>query len=233
MANEKQDRLIPPPYLPYRTFRGYVEGLKEAGIPAKIDRSVLRNRSGTEQTMLLNALQYLGLITNDGTPTPALTQLVAADGEEHQKVLRDLLTMRYMFLFADGFNLENATPAMVQDAFRNAGVTGDTIRKAMAFFLAAAQEAQIPLSSYLKVRPGRPVGSQRRRGRPGQERQDEGANGDEESQVGSPSPGTVRFSLPLPGKPPIQISVAENLTVEDWAMVDTMVRAYIERRKKA
>ena len=32
----------------------------------------------------------------------------------------------------------------------------------MAFFLMAAQEAQIPVSSYLRARPGRPPGSRKR-----------------------------------------------------------------------
>lgn len=162
MATQKQERPIPP-YLPFRTFLGYVDGLRTSGIPAKIDRSVLRNRSGAEQTMIINAFQYLGLITSDGAPTPALLSLVnAEEGLVRTKALSDLLVMRYMFLFCDGFNLNTATPAMVKQAFAEQGVGGDTIRKSMAFFLAAAQEAQIPISPYLKVRPGRPAGSQRR-----------------------------------------------------------------------
>jgi len=157
------NKMIPPPYLPYRTFDGYIEGLRASGIPAKIDRSVLPNKSRLEQTMLLNTLQFLGLITTERISTPALTTLVnAADAEKRQKALREILMTRFSFLFTDGFRLENATPSMLQAAFTEVGVSGDTVRKAMAFFLMAAQEAQIPVSSYLRARPGRPPGSRKR-----------------------------------------------------------------------
>jgi hypothetical protein len=157
------DRVIPPPYIPYRTFKGYLDGMKQSGIPGKIDRSVLRNRSGAEQTMLINALAYLRLISDNGIPMEALGELVNAEGPDRQKVLRSVLMTRYPFLFSDKINLNNAVPSQLSAAFGEAGVSGDTIRKAVAFFLAAAEDAAIPLSSYLKVKPGRAAGSRRRR----------------------------------------------------------------------
>lgn len=217
----EQTKPSPPPYLPYRTFRGYIQGLKASGVPAKIDRSVLRNRSGGEQTMILNTLQYLGMITTDGTPTPNLTELVsAADGPDYQKVLRDVLMTRFIFLFGDGFYLESATPSMVKDAFSQAGVSGDTVRKAVAFFLAAAQDAQIPLSSYLKGRAGRTI--QRRRQRPiGQ------ANGEIQNEA-SPAPGATTKPKSL-FQTLIDILDTENMTDEEQQAVWTLIR-YLKKK---
>jgi len=162
---EANDRPTLPPYLPYRTFKGYLDGLKMSGIPAKIDRSILRNRSGTEQAMLINTLQYLGLIRTDGTPTEALVDLVGEEGEERQKRLRTVLMLRYPLLFDNAaFNLRTATPAMIQGLFHEIGVTGDTVRKAVAFFLAAAAEAGVEVSPYLKVRAPRGASQRRKRG---------------------------------------------------------------------
>src|SRR3972149_5252224 len=170
MADEKTETRPTPPYLPYRTLKGYIEGLKASGLPGKIDRTILRNRSGTGQTLLLKALEYLGMITGDGTPTQVLQHIVTCtDNAERELFLRDVLMARYPFLFNEGFSLQNATPSLIQPAFEKAtGISGDTTRKVVAFFLAAAQDAQLPISSYLKVRPGRPAGGQRRRMRAGQ-----------------------------------------------------------------
>src|SRR6266478_5192805 len=60
-----REPLPTPPYLPFRTFKSYIESLSSSGIPAKIDRTVLRSRSGSEQTMILASLRYLGLISAD------------------------------------------------------------------------------------------------------------------------------------------------------------------------
>src|SRR6266446_2678760 len=162
MTDEPRERPALPPYLPYRTFRSYIEGLRASGIPAVIDRTVMRNRSGAEQTGLLGTLQFLGLITASGKPTDGLKTLVEATGEDQRKIFHDVLVMAYPFLMSGGFRLESATPSQMQTAFGEAGLSGGTIQKAIAFFLAAAQEAQIPMSSYLKVRAPRGASSRRR-----------------------------------------------------------------------
>lgn len=148
-AQEKNGKPSPP-YLPYRTFKNFIAGLR-VGIPARIDRSVLYKLSGAYQSMLMGALRYFKLVQADGTPTNELEALVQAEAEDQKKLLRDLLKAAYPFMFGD-INLQNATPKLVRDAFSKAGVSGDTIRKAEAFFLMAAKDAGVPLSQYLKVR---------------------------------------------------------------------------------
>jgi len=157
-----------PPYLPYATFKNFLDSLK-AGIPGQIDRSVMRSLSGSAQSMLIGSLRFFDLISEDGKPSPTLGKLVNAEPVDRQKILRGLIETAYPFMFGDGISLKTATPKQVADAFADAGVSGDTIRKAVVFFLSAAKDADIPLSPFLKVRqPGRPPGSsgKRRPGRP-------------------------------------------------------------------
>ena len=67
---------IVPPYVSYRTFRNFLELLKE-GLPSRIDRSVWGPRySGTTGQQLMTALKSLRLITDNGVPTQKLEELV-------------------------------------------------------------------------------------------------------------------------------------------------------------
>ena len=68
MVNETNRKRLPP-YISYRTFRNFLEGLQQ-GIPARIDRSYWGDRfSGSTGTQLLSGLRFLGLIDAGSTPT--------------------------------------------------------------------------------------------------------------------------------------------------------------------
>ena len=61
-----------PPYVSYRTFQAFVDGLQQV-IPARIDRSYWGERSsGSTGTQLMSALRFLGLIDVNDTPTNRL-----------------------------------------------------------------------------------------------------------------------------------------------------------------
>jgi hypothetical protein len=150
----KGDRRQTPPYLPYKTFRAYIEGSR-AGLPSVIDRSVLRHKSGAEQTALLGALRYFSLITALGAPQPPLVALsktpVDKFSERYAEILRATMSRGYSFLFGESFDLRSATPNQLTTAFEAAGATGDTTRKSIAFFLSAAKDARIEVSPFLKT----------------------------------------------------------------------------------
>lgn len=154
-----------PPYVPYRTFRNFIDGLKQ-GIPGRIDRSVMPSMSGATQGQLISALRYLGLVTEMCHPTAALAKLVNSEGSERAKALRDVLTDSYAFLFKNaGFNLKTATPRMVEEQFAAAGASGGTVDKCVAFFMAGAKEAEIEMSPFANQRGPR-VGRSRQRAQP-------------------------------------------------------------------
>src|SRR5882762_4209962 len=155
MAEPKSPDSTPnftPPYLAHRTLRNFFDSLRASGIPGRIDRSVLKSLSGGAQSMLIGALRFFDLIGPDGAPTNMLERLVKAESDERNKIMADLLRKHYYFMFPPAFDLERATMKMVREAFEKETGGGDTSRKAMVFFLLAAKETGVPLSSYIKVR---------------------------------------------------------------------------------
>lgn len=152
MSEENETRKLVPPYVAYSTLRLFLDRL-QARVPGRIDRSVMQTFSGAAQNQLINAMRYLGLIDEGGYPQEALTQLVNSEGAERQQILRNVLQAAYPFLFnGSGFDLARATPQQFEAKFRDAGATGETVRKGAAFFLNAAQEAEIPVSLYITQR---------------------------------------------------------------------------------
>jgi hypothetical protein len=154
-----------PPYVPYRSFRNYIDSLKQ-GIPSRIDRSVMPSMSGALQGQLTATLRYLKLVTAAGHPTSTLPQLVNSEGAERAKVLRGLLFVAYPFLVqTERFDLMGATPRMMEEQFARAGASGGTIDKCINFFLAAAKDAELTLSPHLKTGRGNRTPRPRQRSR--------------------------------------------------------------------
>lgn len=143
-----------PPYVPYRSFRNFIDSLKQ-GIPARIDRSVMSSMSGALQSQLATTLRYLGLTKATGQPTELLAKLVNSEGPERARVMYDIVTTSYPFLSqAEGFDVKSATPRMFEEKFAEMGASGGTLDKCMLFFLAAAKEAGIETSPHFKSQRG-------------------------------------------------------------------------------
>lgn len=149
-----------PPYAPYRSFRNYIDSLKQ-GIPSQIDRSVMRNMSGALQSQLSATLKYLGLVNGAGQPTDRLSRIVHSEGAERSAALRDVAKAAYPFFF-QGFDLKAATPKMLSDKFSDMNASGGTVGKCMAFFIGLAKDAEIPLAPHLLVMRGNRSGKPRR-----------------------------------------------------------------------
>lgn len=149
MEENKGKKLIPP-YLAYKTLLNFLDRLKASVIPTRVDRSVMSTYSGAIQAQLLTTLRYLHLIREEGIPEEKLSILVHSEGEERQKILKDIIVTSYPFLFKDGFHLKQASPQHLQDLFEKAGVSGATIRKSITFFIAMAKNAGMELSPRIK-----------------------------------------------------------------------------------
>ena len=136
-----------PPYTSYRTFKTFIEDMREHGVPSRIDRSVLTRFSGVVGSQLMHALRFLGLIEDDGRPTPRLSELIRAHGagrwpEAFVEVLRE----EYGPMFA--IDLEAATPSHFNEAFRKAFPAADAVvQKCVTFFLYAANDAGVKVSA--------------------------------------------------------------------------------------
>jgi len=156
-----------PPYTSYRTFKTFIEDLREQGVPSRIDRSVLTGFSGVVGTQLMHALRFLGLIEDDGRPTQRLNELAKAHGAEHwPRKLLELLRQEYAPIFA--INLETATPSHFNEAFRKAFPAADAVvQKCVTFFLYAANDAGVTISGrVLKGRKPRSLIPRKKPARP-------------------------------------------------------------------
>jgi len=143
--------LISPPYISYRTFSGFIDGLR-GHMPNRVDRSVMSSLSGSSQSQLMAALRYLDFISPGGLPTKKLSSLVNSGGEEgFQKAMREILVDSYPFLFK-GFDLQKSTFDELTERFVSAGASGDTVRKCTAFFLSAAKHAGLQVSPFVTSR---------------------------------------------------------------------------------
>jgi len=194
---KSEKKVLAPPYLSWKTFSGFIKSFDQ-GLPPRIDRSAMSRLSGQNQNQMQNALIYLKLTKADGKPEPLLERIVESSvpekQAEYQEHLRTMLKGAYPFLF-DGtgdFILERSTSAQLDERFRAVGVSGDTVMKCEAFFIAAAQEAGIKLSNLIldAKKKGRKSGSVVSARRQPANRQRENQNGEEET--------------PPPYKPPIQ-----------------------------
>jgi hypothetical protein len=147
-----------PPYPAFKTFTNFLEGLeeKQEQFPPRIDRSYLRGLSGVSQSQLLAALRAFGLIGENGSVTPALKDLATRPADRPQLV-GDIVRNHYPKMVELGE--ENATAKMLEDAFAEYGLSGSTRRKAISFFLKAAEWGGIKLSPHFAVPRAAPAGN--------------------------------------------------------------------------
>src|SRR5579859_7213234 len=100
MVVDGREEKAVPPYVPYKTFKNFIDGLRVA-TPSRIDRSVMGSLSGATQSQLLAALKYLGFVTPNGSLTEKLIVLLnASEGQAQAHALQGVLITSYPFLFS-------------------------------------------------------------------------------------------------------------------------------------
>lgn len=229
-----------PPYLSHKTFNNFIEGLSK-GIPARIDRSVMGTLSGTAQAHLLHALRYLNLIDAEGVPTDKLNQLASAQEAEKQKILREILTSAYPFVFSSGIDLQRCTSRQLEEAFGKTGASSETLRKTLSFFLATAKQAGLSLSPHIK-RARRPRGAGVRGRRPAAGGGATGAGADSGGEVDAPpappqdEPQGTKKTIQLKRGGSLTLSLAVNileLKGDDRAFVFELIDRLEEYEQRA
>jgi hypothetical protein len=154
----------PPPYFAFKTLINTLDVMKEKGVPLRVDRSFLIAMSGAGQTQFIAGLKSLGLIDANGTAQPRLTELAQGGPKERRRVLAEILRERYPEAVELGTT--NATTGQLVEVFKEYGVSGDTARKAIAFYLNASRYAgDIPLSPMFQTPKVSSAGGSTRRRR--------------------------------------------------------------------
>ena len=153
MVLDKEKKRLPP-YVSYRTFRNFLDGLQMGGMPARIDRSYWGDRlSGTTGTQLISALRFLNLVDASGLPTNRLKMLVAARGPQRNELLRQVTFEAFAPLMKAGLDPQNATYSQLEEIFHdNFDLSGDVSRKCIKFFIMLAGDAGVHLSSFITRR---------------------------------------------------------------------------------
>ena len=136
-----------PPYLSFTTFWAFLEELTAKPLPPIVDRSIMSTKSGTDQISLTAALRSFELVDTAQNVT-GLKALEQSTEDDRIRWLAEQLRLRYAKQIE--VSEQNGTEHQLRQSFRDTfGITGaDTLRKAVTFFLHAAQKASIPLSPH-------------------------------------------------------------------------------------
>lgn len=226
MEDKTQARTTPA-YAAYKTLAKFINSLKENGTPSQIDRSMLKSMSGSDQSSIISSLKYLNFIDDQGIPSKAFHQLIDAEEKTRPALMQSVLKQAYAFLFNGSIDLAKATTKQVEDAFRAQGASGSTVVKGIAFFLAAAREAGIPISAHVKT-PA-PLRSSTPKPRATSNTNN---NQDEVEENDEPGAGMKKIRIQLMDKPDVILSVPESFDVDDWKFLQPILTAYINRMLK-
>lgn len=135
------------PYLPFQTFVNYLTELATKPLPPKIDRTMMKTKSGSDQANLTAALKFFGYIDPDQHVTESLRSFVQLDDEGRKAALAGQLRN----LYPDAYKVsdERGSEKALEDSFAHAfGYSGETRRKAMTFFLHASRWCGVTLSAH-------------------------------------------------------------------------------------
>ncbi len=182
-----------PPYATYKSFSNLISDLRENGIPDHITLSVLKG-SNSGKAMMTATLKSLGLISDDRKPTSDLTQLAESEAN-YSTVLSRVIRKSYPFLFLNGIDLSNTTTEKVAEKFKEAGASGSTISKCMAFFLHAVKDTDIVVSDRVKAPPP-PRNTTKKKKTPAVKGQQDGLEHDLENDIPE---GMERITVPMRG----------------------------------
>lgn len=138
-----------PPYLTYATWKKLLAGLKTY-FPPRLDRSYYDRLgfSGSQIYAAKSALAYLGLMDSNNVPRERLRELVQTEGDEHKRILREIIETAYQPLFEESPPSE-ATSGQIEEYFKKCGAKGGVVVSCVSFFLAVARESGIELSPHL------------------------------------------------------------------------------------
>jgi len=150
--SESQGAKTPtPPAFSFTTLVNFLDGFKDGSVPSHIDKSVYPSTmSFSNKAVMPGALKFLGLISESNVPEPIFHELVKADEAGKVELWRQIISDKYQFLF-EGLDIKKTTTAVVMDRFKAQNISGDTVRKAITFFLHAAKVAKMEVSQHVKA----------------------------------------------------------------------------------
>lgn len=229
----------PPPYIPWKSFIGYLDALKKTTVPHTLDNTARpQTMAGGLWNQLVSALQFLGLVKANKEAEDSLSKLVKSHGTPEWKVaVKDFLLPPYKRIIGD-LPIESATTGQLEKRFHENGrVDGQLLEKSIRFYLHALKDGGVKYSSYLGMRrdkgQSRKASANKRKkakdGAPIENGQDPKKMQRQEQPDEMPPSGLIEQRLYFKGKPAGCIRVPENLSVEDCVVIElqlAVLKAY-------
>jgi hypothetical protein len=211
------------PYLPFKTFLSALDALNH-GAPPIIDRSIWRTQPGGVQGQIMGALRFFNLIDESNRPSENLRRLL--DKKEHrEKAIRALLEWSYADLIKG--DLTKMTSKMLEDGIEQYGVSGETKKKAVTFFLQAAKFGDLAISPYLQAQIRATPGTRRRR-----RKEEYGETGGEPASIASASGASQGHAQTVQLKSGGSVSITVSINPFDLEQADrTFVFDLIDKLK--
>ena len=145
MANKGKNKRKAP-YISAAALSQFFDHIRYVSTPKKVDAGLLRDYGVSEGNVfaLMSALKFLGVIDNEGSPTPAYNSLQVM-GEEFISNLQEVVNTAYADLFAR-LDVSRDSREHIRNYFsRNYGASQSN--KATILFLDLCREAGIPVAS--------------------------------------------------------------------------------------
>ena len=151
MSND-DGKFIVPPLIAFKTFLGLFDKF-EQGTPNRIDRSFWRKYySGTIGSQLVRGLHFLALIEGDDNKVTPEFKRLAREKEVRKQLIGDMIREHYDPILKDIGDLAEATHGQLEQAFKqHYKIDGENRRKAISFFVHAAQEAGMQISPFIRT----------------------------------------------------------------------------------
>ena len=166
----EESRSQAPPYISFRSLGNMLDRFKSEGLPHRIDRSFWGHfLSGSAGAQMMVALRSLGLVDQSDSPTDLLERMSdeGASAEDRKRILGEVLKQRYPEVMV--LDLSRASWGQLEEVFKEKyGLDGETRRKAMTFFINAAQYTDVPLSTHITKRVRTRIAAPKNGGRSGQ-----------------------------------------------------------------
>lgn len=232
MDKPESENALLPPYVTYKTFSNFIEGLREHPLPLQIDRSLMSTFSGSVQSSLLASLRALNLIGRDNKSTELFEQLHAAAPEtsSYTEVLSSIIYKSYPFMSDGSIDIARATGKQLEDKFKDLGISGGTVPKAYSFFVSICKDAGLPISGHITSKkpsaPRKPLAN----GTGKKQKASSPPSGKSVNLV-TPQPptstptGTFTFEVPVYGKATARISLPKDMSQSEWVLIKTVIDA--------
>jgi hypothetical protein len=143
-------RTLTPPYVGFDTVYELLDGFVQEGLPERINHQAIPRASAVVVSQIVTALKFLNLTDNLSRPTALMVDAIGAFGKDNWpdrwgKIIRSA----YAPLFVLDLKAIDAAEFSLNFG-REYPAAEDVQRKARAFFVRAAEEANIEISIQLQ-----------------------------------------------------------------------------------